>query len=105
MAPTTHKLHDLFLLNVALQLFDGVATYHGMPMWGEGNPLVRNVVPYVGDGMALLLSKQFACALLVVLRRLEGKRFVVESLAGIALVYGIFSFVPWMHRFLSLLKA
>lgn len=103
MAPTPQRLHDLFVLNVALQLFDGVATYHGMPLWGEGNPLVRGVVPYLGAGLTLVLSKQLACALLVVLRRLEGRPFIVESLAGLAVVYGAFSFVPWMQRFLSLL--
>ena len=106
MYPVPPKLHaDLFLLNIALQLFDGVATYHGMHLWGEGNPLVREAMPYLGAGVTLLLSKQVACSLLIVLRRLEGKRFAGESLAGIAAVYAIFSFVPWMQRFLSLLSA
>ena len=103
MSPVPQTLHELFLLNVALQLFDGVATYHGMPLWGEGNPLVRGVIPYLGAGLTLLLSKQLACGLLVILRRLEGRPFVVGSMAGLATVYGVFSFLPWMQRFLSLL--
>lgn len=104
MAPSSHRIHEVFLLNIALQLFDGVATYHGMPLWGEGNPLVRSLVPSLGAGLTLLLYKQLACGFLCVLRRLEGRPFVFESLAGLATVYGFFSFIPWMHRFLSLLS-
>ena len=40
---TSHRtLHELFVLNVCLQLFDGVATYHGVAHWGEGNPIARD---------------------------------------------------------------
>jgi hypothetical protein len=105
MSPSTGRIHEIFLLNIALQLFDGVATYHGMPFWGEGNPVLLTLVPYLGAGITLLLCKQIACGCLCILRRLEGRPFVFESLAGLAAVYGCFSFIPWMSRFLSLLSA
>jgi hypothetical protein len=33
------QLHELLLLNLALQVFDGVATVHGVRCWDEGNPV------------------------------------------------------------------
>lgn len=103
MPVSTSRLHQLFLLNVCLQLFDGMATYHGSHVWGEGNPLVSNLFPYFGVGTTLLLLKAKACGILVVLRRLGERQFVYESLVVLATVYIFFSFIPWMGRFLSLL--
>jgi hypothetical protein len=102
---TTERLHQLFVLNLVLQLFDGVATYYGQRFWGEGNPLVASLIPYYGLGLTLLLMKAKACGCLFLLRRLEGRPLVAESLAGIATVYACFSFLPWMTRFVSLLVA
>jgi hypothetical protein len=96
-------VHHLFLLNLCLQLFDGVATYHGVAgdPAGEGNPLVAAAMVHLGIGSALLLFKAKACGLLVLLRRLAGRPLVGEALASVAAMYAAFSFVPWMLKLLA----
>ena len=96
-------LHQLLLLNVSLQIFDGVASYHGIPGWGEGNPIIRDTIEHLGLEQALLLYKAKACGFLVLVRRLHdpGATLVVYGLA--AGVYGGLSFVPWLSRLGSLL--
>jgi len=100
------RLHQLFILNIALQLFDGVATYQGLRMnWCEGNPLLVAAMPSLGIGSTLLLFKAKACGFLVLLRR-AGERslpYCQESLIAIATAYTFLSFVPWMSRLVSLL--
>jgi hypothetical protein len=101
------RLHQLFLLNIALQLFDGVATYQGLRLhWCEGNPLLAATMPALGIGSTLLLFKAKACGFLVLLRR-AGERslpYVQESFIAIATAYTFLSFLPWMSRLLSLLS-
>ena len=97
------RLYQLFLLNLCLQIFDGVATYEGVRLhWSEGNPLLLNIMPYLGLGTTLLLFKAKACGFLLVLRRLDTRPFVCESMIVLAAVYVFFSFIPWMTRLLSL---
>ena len=97
------RLYQLFLLNLCLQIFDGVATYEGVRLhWSEGNPLLLNIMPYLGLGTTLLLFKAKACGFLLVLRRLDARPFVCESMIVLAAVYVFFSFIPWMTRLLSL---
>ena len=105
MDAATERLHQLFLLNVCLQIFDGVATYHGLRFWGEGNPLVAGAIPYLGVAGTLCLFKAKACGFLVLLRRLGPRPFVCGSLVLLASVYVLFSFIPWMVRLLSLVVA
>ena len=98
------RLHQLFLLNLALQVFDGVATYQGLRLnWGEGNPLLVASMPYFGVTSTLLLFKAKACGFLVLLRQLKGGEFVQESLVVLACAYTFFSFIPWLTRLVSLL--
>ena len=100
----TSRLHQLFLLNLTLQIFDGIATYEGLRWhWDEGNPLLVAAIPYLGVGVTLLLFKAKACGFLVVLRRLGERPFVHESLVVLATVYTFLSFIPWMSRIVSLL--
>jgi hypothetical protein len=100
----TERVHQLFLLNLCLQLFDGVATYQGLRFhWSEGNPILLSWMPLLGVGPTLLLFKAKACGFLVVLRRLGGRPIVHGSLVALATIYGVFSFLPWMVRLLSLL--
>jgi hypothetical protein len=96
-------LHQLLLLNIALQLFDGVASYHGVPWWGEANPLIYEAMVALGIGPALLLYKAKACGFLLLVRRLSdpGATLAVYSLVAVA--YGTLSFLPWLVRFGSLL--
>jgi len=105
MVVTEARLHQLFVLNVALQLFDGVATWQGMTLWGEGNPMIEVMMASLGVGLALVLFKAKACALLVVLRRCWRYREAYDALLVLAGLYTCFSFVPWMVRFVSLLEA
>jgi hypothetical protein len=98
------RVHQLFLLNLCLQLFDGIATYEGLRWhWNEGNPLLLAAIPYLGVGTTLLLFKAKACGFLVVLRRLGERPLVYESLVVLATVYTFLSFIPWMTRIVSLL--
>jgi hypothetical protein len=100
------RLHDLFVLNVMLQVFDGVATYQGLQHhWAEGNPIIVSWIPFLGTGATLLLFKAKACGFLVILRRLGNHPFVYESLVVLATVYAFFSFIPWLSRIVSLLYA
>ncbi len=96
-------VHQLFLLNVALQVFDGIATYQGLQHdFQEGNPLLVALMGVFGVAGALLIMKVKACGLLVVLRRYPGQPFVAESLVVIAVTYGSLSFFPWLSRLSSL---
>ena len=104
MSASTERLHQLFLLNVVLQVFDGVATYSGVRLWGEANPLLVTLMSTFGAGMTLLVFKAKACGLLVLLRRLGPRPIVADSLVVLATVYTFFSFIPWMVRFLVLLR-
>jgi len=102
------RLHQLFLLNIALQLFDGVATYQGLRLqWCEGNPLLVTSMSTLGIGSTLLLFKAKACGFLVLLRRAGARSlpYAQESLIAVATAYTFLSFVPWMSRLLSLLLA
>ncbi|HJQ85040.1 MAG TPA: DUF5658 family protein [Candidatus Binatia bacterium] len=98
------RLHQLFLLNLCLQVFDGLATYQGLKHhWDEGNPIILSWVPYLGMGCTLLLFKAKACGFLVILRRLGTAPLVYEALVVLATVYTFFSFIPWLTRIVSLL--
>ena len=47
----TQVVHQLFLLNITLQLFDGAATYFGVRHpWYEANPLIAAVMTQIGIG-------------------------------------------------------
>jgi hypothetical protein len=99
----SQRLYQLFLLNICLQMFDGIATYEGVRLhWSEGNPLLLNLMPYLGLGTTLLLFKAKACGFLLVLRQLDARPLVCESMVVLAAVYTFFSFIPWMTRLLSL---
>jgi hypothetical protein len=96
------QLHELFLLNIALQLFDGVATAHGLACWHEGNPVIRAAMQVLGAEPALLLWKAQACGWLLLLRRSAAPALAGPALAAGAGLYFGLSFVPWTTRFLSL---
>jgi hypothetical protein len=96
-------VHGLFVLNICLQIFDGVATYQGMQTgMGEGNPLIATAMAHLGIGSALLLFKAKACGCLLLLRRMGGRPLVTGALAGVAATYGALSFVPWLVQLCTL---
>jgi uncharacterized membrane protein len=89
-------LAQLVLLNVALQVFDGVATYLGLRAgFGEANPLIASMVGAVGPGSALLLVKLEACACVLAVWHLGRSRLAAPALTLTAVTYAIFSVAPW----------
>lgn len=103
VAPRTAELHRLFVLNMALQLFDGVATYQGMALgFREANPLLISAFGVIGVGQTLLLYKAYACGLLVVLTRIAPPSVAIPVMRGLAAIYCTFSLAPWLGKFASL---
>ena len=102
-APGIHSVHQLFLLNICLQVFDGVATYQGVTTGvKEGNPLIAMAMANLGIGSALLLFKAKACGCLVLLRQMGDRPLVAAALGGVAATYGVLSFVPWLVQLSAL---
>jgi hypothetical protein len=95
--------YDLFLLNIALQLFDGMATYAGMQMGvREANQLLCNAFAMWGVGRSLILFKAFACGLLLLLYRNTGEEVGRPALTLLAVVYCACSLFPWWAKLISL---
>ena len=102
MSVTEDRLHQLFVLNVALQLFDGIATWQGHFIWGEGNPMMHVMMTSLGVSSALVLFKAKACAFLVILRRCWRHPEAYDALLVLAVFYTTFSLVPWLARFMCI---
>jgi len=104
MSPRSNRVYELFVLNVALQLFDAVATYQGLQIgWHEGNPILVSAFTYLGIAPTLLLFKAKACGLLFLLNRNPQHAFVAPALYVLACVYTGMSLVPWVWKFSGLL--
>src|SRR5206468_7512914 len=75
MASTRERmLGALLLVNLWLQIFDGVATYLGVTAgYGEGNPIVAATFTHIGMGPALVVAKLYACGCLVLIWHLRGR--------------------------------
>ena len=97
MGPVTERgMLALVGLNLALQVFDGVATYVGMHAGvGEGNPLLAWALGQLGPASALFLFKLQACACLLLLWRVRSHRLVAPALVLCAAVYVVCSLGPW----------
>jgi hypothetical protein len=91
----------LVMLNVVLQLFDGIATYVGWERFGEANPLLRAAFATWGAGPTLVVSKIGAALLVLWLARAARPRLVVFGLGFTSTTYVAFSLVPWLVRFAS----
>ena len=89
-------LFALLMLNVALQVFDGLATYHGMRFgFGEGNPVLVEIMALVGPAATLILTKLYACGCLLGVWRARRARLALPALVLIAVVYATCSLAPW----------
>ena len=96
-------LSRLLVLNLLLQVFDGVATYQGLRLgWREANPLLLTAIGAVGVGPALLLFKMKACGLLIFLRRVPPRPIAIAALQVVAFVHCLLSLGPWLGKFLAL---
>lgn len=95
--------HRLLVLNLALQLFDGVATYQGLRLgFKEANPILVAAFGLIGVGPALLLFKAKACGLLLLLHRTAPATIGIHIMRGLAAVYCVLSLGPWLGKFASL---
>jgi hypothetical protein len=104
MPPKHRRVYDLFVLNIALQLFDAVATYQGLQLGcREANPILANAFGLFGVGPALLMFKANACGLLFLLSRNWMHHFAAPALAIVAAAYSVLSLVPWLAKFLIFL--
>jgi len=102
--PGRWRVYDLFVLNVALQLFDAVATYQGLRVGcAEANPILAGAFAQVGVIPTLLLFKAKACGLLLLMNRRHGHRIVAPALGFLAAVYCGLSLIPWLTKFTLLL--
>jgi hypothetical protein len=100
MPPEHRKIYDLFVLNIALQLFDAVATYQGLRMGTqEANPILASTFAHIGVGPGLMLFKAIACGLLFLLSRNRKHRMVIPALSFLAGIYCVMSLIPWMAKF------
>ncbi|MCC6850022.1 MAG: hypothetical protein IT294_16075 [Deltaproteobacteria bacterium] len=88
----------LVALNLALQLFDGVATYVGWQQHGEMNPLLLAGFDRFGAGPTLVAAKAVAVAFVFVLAATPRRRLAVFGLALTLTAYTTFSLVPWTQR-------
>ena len=85
----------LICLNVALQIFDGAATYVGLHAGvHEGNPLLAWALGELGPA-ALFLFKLQACACLLLLWHARASRLAGPALVLSAAVYVVCSLAPW----------
>ena len=90
-------LYCLLLLNLALQVWDGLATYLGMQLGvPEGNPLLRGWMGDWGVGWAVVSAKTASCGLLVLLHCLGDLFLSRVAMIFTAGLYFSFSFVPWL---------
>ena len=88
----------LVTLNLALQLFDGIATYIGWERFGEANPLLQAGFASWGPGPTLVVAKLAAAGLLLFLARTACRELVGIGLVFTLVVYTALSLVPWSIR-------
>jgi Domain of unknown function (DUF5658) len=93
-APLIPPVWFHLLLNLLLQVFDGLLTYHvvsaGVP---EANPLVRSAMSEWGVVWGLVYWKILACALLLFIFALRHRRraLTIKAFTVTAAVYGYVS--------------
>ena len=95
-ARTERALFALLMLNVTLQVFDGIATYWGLQLgFGEGNPILLSVIAAVGPAAALVLTKLYACGCLFGVWQILRARLALPAFVLIAAIYATCSLAPW----------
>jgi hypothetical protein len=92
------QLAILVVLNLVLQVFDGLATYVGWQRHGEMNPILSSGFAHIGAGPTLLVAKAFAIALVFVLAATPRRSLATIGLTIMFTAYTAFSFVPWAQR-------
>lgn len=97
MTPLDERgVRALVFLNLALQAFDGLATYAGLHAgFAEGNPILAWALGVLGPASALCLFKLQACACLALLWRVRANWLAAPALALCAAIYVVCSLAPW----------
>jgi hypothetical protein len=91
----------LAVVNLSLQVWDGLATYYGLSHGvQEGNPLLRSCMEYWGVGVTLVGAKSAACVFLVYLREVASLAVSQWGLVLTAVSYVVGSFLSWSLVFL-----
>ncbi len=88
----------LITLNLALQIFDGFATYLGWQRFGEANPLLQAGFAAWGTIPTLVVAKAAAAALILGLARAGRPALVGVGLSFTLVAYVSLSLIPWMSR-------
>jgi hypothetical protein len=91
----------LVVLNLFMQVFDGVATYVGWERFGEGNPLLRAGFEAWGALPTLLVAKCVAIVLILMVARMQRPSLVAGGLSLTFAAYLAMSFVPWSLNLLA----
>lgn len=91
----------LVALNLALQLFDGAATYVGWAEHGELNPILLAGFERFGAGPTLLGAKLIAVMFVFVLATTPRRALATIGLGITFTAYTALSFVPWSQRLLQ----
>ena len=91
----------LVILNLALQIFDGYATYLGWERFGEANPLLRAAFDTWGAGPTLVVTKLAAGGLLLMIGHAPQRLLVAVGLVFTLTAYTALSLVPWSMRLLG----
>jgi hypothetical protein len=89
-----------FKVNLLLQIFDGLFTYHVLSMGvPEANPFVDSAIASWGEVWGLVYSKLFACALigLIFALRHRGRSLTLKALTLTSTVYGCLFIVSMYH--------
>ena len=90
----------LVVMNLSLQVWDGLATYHGLSHGvQEGNPLSRSCMEYWEVGVTSVGAKSAACVFLVYLREVASLSVSQWGLVLAAVRYVVGSVVPWCLLF------
>jgi hypothetical protein len=91
----------LVVMNLSLQVWDGLATYYGLSQGvQEGNPLLRSCMEYWGVGVTVVGAKSVACVFLVYLREVASLSVSQWGLVLAAVSYIVGSVLPWSLVFL-----
>ena len=100
-----NQLLGLLVLNLLLQIFDGIATAQGLQIGiYEGNRLLAAAFSYWGVGLSLVVFKTFACSALVFVYAAARQEVARRALTAIAVVYCTCSLGPWLIAFLAVLR-
>jgi Domain of unknown function (DUF5658) len=87
----------LVLINVLLQLADGIATYALLRagLAAEVNPLMGAVIEYYGVGPTVCIGKFFVIALIGLVWPLRGSPFAAPALLFVGTFYAVIALLPW----------